>query len=448
VRTVVLQIDEAPRDFLGLTLCAMHLLGRGLRVVISDRSLPVLEKVFPHAVFMGKAGLRFATTFEGTLAVHPTEGAHFLELGWEETVLDKYFANAMVKVSPEVIFVWGAQQVEILRNFDPALADKLMLTGAQRLDLCLEENHWLSNHARALIQEEFHDFVLLVTRFTTVNNDDPKKLTTKLKGRGDGFSRLEIAINRLAQDSVDLGMFVTLMHRLVIEFPECNFVIRPHPSENRELYEAFFGQFQNVVITREGNLMPWILASKLVVTCSSTSAVEASLAGIPVVNFSSSALPPNGQTISVACEAGTVVHSIDEAAAACSLVLRGESKSEQVWSSRARRRLENLNEHQATPLIAATLAELAKSKPLTRLPSLRLLGSLRKTGDHWKTAHSLPLGATAGFSRDEVRRLFREAPLHGYPMGRMLWSSFGTFVFECDTAQWALSQVKSARGRD
>ena len=429
-RTVVLSIDEAPRDFLGLALLAMHLLGRGFRVVISDRPLALLARIFPEAVFMGKAGLRSANSFRGTLAFHPAEGAHFQESGWEATVLDKYFAPAMVKLRPEKIFAWGTEQVEILRRYDPALATKTIVSGAQRLDLCLKENWWLSNSAKTLIGQEFGDFILITTRFTTVNNDNLVSLTRKFKGRGDNPSDLVSRLDRLAQDSKDLGEFVLVIYRLLTEFPDRNFVIRPHPSENAELYTAFFGQFRNLTITRKGNFLPWLLSAKLMVTCNSTSGVEAELAGIPSVNFSSSSLPSDARSISVASEAGTVVHSIEEAVAACNFILQGNMKSEKEWSLSAKGRLENLNSPNATTIMSSNLAHLAEGKPPTLLPSLRSLGLLRKSGDDWRTAHSRPFGGSEGLSRDEVLDLFREAAQHGFPESQMVFSSYGTYVFE------------------
>jgi hypothetical protein len=197
------------------------------------------------------------------------------------------------------------------------------------------------------------------------------------------------------------------------------------------IYQKLFGHFSNLTTTRDGNLLPWLLASKLLVTSNSTSGVEAALAGIPTVNLSSSVLPPTGQNISVASEAGAVVHSVEEALAACRLALEGPPRSaRQEWSDVARKRLANLSRDDATTLIAESVAAMAAGKPPAKKPSLKQLGTLRLRNEILALAHSHPLGETIGLSTAEVRRLFEEAPDHGFSQSRMVFSSYGTYVME------------------
>jgi surface carbohydrate biosynthesis protein len=431
LKTVVFLIDEAPRDFLGLALLGMHLLSQGFRVVISERPLGLLWRVFPGAVFVGKAGLRKVDSFQGSFALHPAEGAHFQEFNWRETVLDKYFVAAMARIRPEKVFVWGTEQEEILHDFDSGYRGVTVVTGAQRLDLCLKKNHWLSDRQSTKLRAELGDFTLIATRFSTVLHVEPLRSLTSLLTRADRPLAAEIQANRWSQDSVDFGMFIVLIRRLLTEFPDRHFVIRPHPSENMAIYQKLFGHFSNLTTTRDGNLLPWLLASKLLVTSNSTSGVEAALAGIPTVNLSSSVLPPTGQNISVASEAGAVVHSVEEALAACRLALEGPPRSaRQEWSDVARKRLANLSRDDATTLIAESVAAMAAGKPPAKKPSLKQLGTLRLRNEILALAHSHPLGETIGLSTAEVRRLFEEAPDHGFSQSRMVFSSYGTYVME------------------
>jgi len=58
-------------------------------------------------------------------------------------------------------------------------------------------------------------------------------------------------------------------------------IIRPHPSEDEEIWRRTFGKEENVLIESEGDIMHWILGSKALIHRGSTTAIQAYMAKIP-----------------------------------------------------------------------------------------------------------------------------------------------------------------------
>jgi hypothetical protein len=82
-----------------------------------------------------------------------------------------------------------------------------------------------------------------------------------------------------------LSNLVRLVNALSMEFPAINFVIRPHPAEDWTMYEQLFQGIGNVHVVHEGPVAPWLLASRLLIQEGCMTAIEAYLAGTPVINY-------------------------------------------------------------------------------------------------------------------------------------------------------------------
>jgi len=62
-------------------------------------------------------------------------------------------------------------------------------------------------------------------------------------------------------------------------------VIRPHPSENHQVYQEIASRCGRVRVTNEGNVIPWLRAAKALVHNGCTTAIEAYLMDVPVVSY-------------------------------------------------------------------------------------------------------------------------------------------------------------------
>jgi hypothetical protein len=92
----------------------------------------------------------------------------------------------------------------------------------------------------------------------------------------EGFTDYKLAI---------LGDFEELVPALEKEFMDYTIVIRPHPAENQEVYKKLAAKCQQVRVVHEGNVVPWLLAAKVLVHNGCTTGIEAYATGTPAVAY-------------------------------------------------------------------------------------------------------------------------------------------------------------------
>jgi hypothetical protein len=64
-----------------------------------------------------------------------------------------------------------------------------------------------------------------------------------------------------------------------------NIVIRPHPTERHDVYQDIAARSSRVHVTNDGNVVPWILATKAVLHNGCTTGVEAFVMGVPAISY-------------------------------------------------------------------------------------------------------------------------------------------------------------------
>ena len=68
-------------------------------------------------------------------------------------------------------------------------------------------------------------------------------------------------------------------------FPELTIVVRPHPTENQEVYHQIAAQCERVRVTNEGNVVPWLMATRVLLHNGCTTGVEAYAMGVPSTSY-------------------------------------------------------------------------------------------------------------------------------------------------------------------
>jgi hypothetical protein len=143
----------------------------------------------------------------------------------------------------------------------------------------------------------YGDFILINTNFNHVNAFGPdmnlfkptQNLDRKAKfGRAArGMSREYAEGLRDHKQSV-FRDFQQMIPRLEQAFPENTIVVRPHPTENYEVYRKIANRCQRVHVNNEGNVVPWLMAAKAVIHNGCTTGVEAYVTGTPAISYRAS----------------------------------------------------------------------------------------------------------------------------------------------------------------
>ena len=81
------------------------------------------------------------------------------------------------------------------------------------------------------------------------------------------------------------------------KFPDHTIVVRPHPSENHNIWEQTVKDLSGCLVTGERNVLEWILASDVLIHTNCTTAVEAFLMGRRAIFYKPYPLGDYAQTL-------------------------------------------------------------------------------------------------------------------------------------------------------
>jgi surface carbohydrate biosynthesis protein len=187
------------------------------------------------------------------------------------------------------ICTWGTFQRDYYRSLHPACEENIIATGNPRFDVYKRPYREYYAEEAARLRERYSDFILFNTSWPTANNGRGLQEVFSLR-RGydteDNQKRYD-HVSRWTHQSQVLVRFMKLVTYLTIEFPNLNFVIRPHPAENIHYYQTIFRGIENVHVVHEGSVAPWLFASKALIQDGCTTGIEAYFGDVPIINYKS-----------------------------------------------------------------------------------------------------------------------------------------------------------------
>jgi surface carbohydrate biosynthesis protein len=213
------------------------------------------------------------------------EGAVYLgnEVDWKQVLNSQY--NASFFDESDAICVWGEFQNEHdksrTKNID------VVTTGHPRVDLYKQKWRSYFNEESRNIKSTYKEYILINGNYGVYNHGIGIQYIFSEKSN----YQVEDAVNRMKRVSfytysgIQCMSMIQLTHKLAIRFPLKNFVYRPHPSENHEYYKHVFKGVENIHVIHEGPVAPWIISAEAVIHDGCTTAIEAYIAGKPVINF-------------------------------------------------------------------------------------------------------------------------------------------------------------------
>ena len=184
------------------------------------------------------------------------------------------------------VCAWGGWQRDFYRAKAPAISERIIATGHPRFELCKPRYRGYLDEEVSDLRRRFGTFVLVNTSFGTGNSAfGVEHVFSPSLGYRPERSVRDQHVRRWGHERRLVGHYVALVHRLSLEMPHQNFVVRPHPTEDRHLYEVIFRESRNVQVVREGPVTPWLLACDAMIHERCTTGVEAALAGTPIINY-------------------------------------------------------------------------------------------------------------------------------------------------------------------
>ena len=216
----------------------------------------------------------------------------------------------------EHLFAWGKDDARMFNKYEGLGQTAVHITGNPRMDLLRQEFRAVFDKEVKEIKENFGRFVLINTNFSFVNSyvrdlnlliGGDRGARSVVSRTGEGMSA-EFARGMFAHQKQIAASFVSLISKIGTEQKGIKFILRPHPSENHSFWREIVSEFPNIEMIHEGNVVPWILASTLLLHNGCTTAVEAAVLGKPAITYQKVRSElfdyhlPNGLSLVAKCE--------------------------------------------------------------------------------------------------------------------------------------------------
>ena len=287
-RSLLLPVETLNREFDAKLLLALHAAARGWEVVLGQKvALHRRMARFPRSVYVAK-GFRFG---------REREFREIRALGHTIVGMDE---EGLVNVSDEMwlsrsdsptlrhlalIVAWGPDDARLYGLAQHLGDTPVVETGNARVDLLRPELEGFLAPEVARLRERYGDFALVNTNFALVNRyvelNAPVQMGAWLpKDVAEGLKE-----NWLAHKRQLLEAFRALVPRLAKRLAPRTLVIRPHPSENAELWREVAEGLGNVEVVHEGTVAPWLRAARVLIHNGCTTAVEAAVLGTPALAY-------------------------------------------------------------------------------------------------------------------------------------------------------------------
>ena len=299
---LLIPVENQVRELDPKLLLACVAAERGFTSVIgSRREMEFNIDRFPRSIYLSKS-----MTVRSLLFFRVARRFDVHIITWDEEALvhlppQTYFSR---RLDPRAIkyvshlFAWGEDNARLWRQY-PHLPDEtpIHVTGNPRSDMLRPEIRPFYQKEVEEFQARYGDFILINTNFNHVNAFGPDMnlfKPTKNSGQKAKFGRaargmsLEYAQGLMRLKKAVFKDFQRIIPRLEEAFPENAIVVRPHPTENHEVYRKIADKCQRVHVTSEGNVVPWLMATKAVIHNGCTTGVEAYVTGTPALSYRAS----------------------------------------------------------------------------------------------------------------------------------------------------------------
>jgi surface carbohydrate biosynthesis protein len=224
-------------------------------------------------------------------------------LTWDEEALvhlpaDTYYSRRLSPVAIRYnsrLFAWGEDNAELWRQYPDLPPDMpIHITGNPRSDMLRPDLRSFYEPEAEMLRKKYGSLILINTNFNHVNAFSPAQNLFRpvtMAGQRPKFGKAAVGMSReyaegLRDHKQDiLKAFRQMIPRLDQMFPDHVIIVRPHPTENQQIYIDIANDCKKVKVTNEGNVVPWLMAAEVVIHNGCTTGVEAYVMGVPAISY-------------------------------------------------------------------------------------------------------------------------------------------------------------------
>jgi surface carbohydrate biosynthesis protein len=292
-------LDNPRRDLGGIALLTYQFLKRGHEVFVipmydQGYDVPLLGLDVVIVNYARTSNLDFLKSYKEmgiTVIVLDTEGGIFPEKGdGSPEFWAKRFRSIGASDYVDYYLFWGERTYDAFREHSGMDEARMMITGCPRYDLC--HLKW-----RRVLHYPRSGHILINLNFPSINpwwgRAEYLKAERKIlfhsafKEISNVAKIVNVDVNRalpLEQERMRvLNEYVRVIDEIAARNPEKNFIVRPHPFENMEIYKEVFADRLNVTVDSFGEVTHVISHAEFVIHLNCSTSVETRLLGkLPV----------------------------------------------------------------------------------------------------------------------------------------------------------------------
>jgi surface carbohydrate biosynthesis protein len=299
---IIIPVENQVRELDPKLLLACIAARRGFSTIIGSRlEIDFRIASFPRSIYLSKSMtarsikmFRIMRKLGHEIAVWDEEALVHMQ---PETYFTRRLSTQAIKYVSH-LFAWGQENAELWRQY-PDLPEgmPIHITGNPRGDMLRPALHPYFKSEAETLRAIYGDFILINTNFSSVNAFVAGLNLFMPVKKGEGqpkFGRGAIGMTReYAQGLHNFKQAVFedikgIIPALEQAFPDVTIVVRPHPTEDPQVYHDIASRCSRVRVSNEGNVIPWLMAARALVHNSCTTGVEAYIMRVPAVAFMAS----------------------------------------------------------------------------------------------------------------------------------------------------------------
>jgi surface carbohydrate biosynthesis protein len=287
---VIIPCETQAREFDAKLLLSCFAAERGFQAIVGSKK-EINKRIgsLPRSIFLSKS-----LTKRNLLNYELLDRlGHAVVCGDEEALVyaspDSYLHHKVAAATlrkARALLAWGPQNEQLWRNFPGYHGSPIHVTGNARMDLLRPELRPLFDADAQKLRERFGRFVLINTNFSRLNHYFPgQSRQRRALESGPSGGGLDLGRGLAAHKARLYEHFLEMVPAVAAACPDHTVIVRPHPSEKQETWRDRTRGCPNVQVVHEGNVVPWLIASELLIHNGCQTAVEAYLLEAPAIAY-------------------------------------------------------------------------------------------------------------------------------------------------------------------
>jgi surface carbohydrate biosynthesis protein len=280
---LIIPCETQAREFDAKLLLACFAAERGFRVIVGSKK-EINRRVgsLPRGLFLSKSLTRRNLLMYKLL----DRLGHAILCGDEEALVyasrASYLHHKVAGVTlreARALLAWGTENASMWSEFSGYDGAPIHVTGNARMDLLRPELRGLFEPRVDALRQRYGSYILINTNFSRLNHyfEGQSRQLKALESMGANADERDLGVGLAAHKARLYEAFLEMVPALARAFPDHRIVLRPHPSENEETWDNVTRGLENVSVLREGNVVPWLLASDVMIHNGCQTAVESYL---------------------------------------------------------------------------------------------------------------------------------------------------------------------------